>query len=264
MSKAENYLFLKILLLALFLLLLNSWMTYHIGQDFMETYFVNGVLVFSGLVSFLVQYLRKGQEEKINKIYSRWLYSVLNFQVIGGLYILFFMVGCFVSSVHISTNKAQSQTVINLSAPHDSTDISTRLEISENNLSVSKTLLTIPFGRTFVLDTKGYQKLQFQVYPWIGKRIDLENDLQISPSVIMRVPAEKLTLLSRLKLRVQRNKETAVTYDLKNHATIILGQLDEIPPTYFEKWLSELRGKYEEDLTGSFIYSVRSSALRQP
>ena len=91
MNKTDSYIFIKIILVAFFLLILNSWLAYHIGEDFLETYFVNGILVFFAIVSFFLKYLRRGEEEKFNQLYSNWLSGILSFQVIAGFYILFFM-----------------------------------------------------------------------------------------------------------------------------------------------------------------------------
>ncbi len=250
MDKTDNYIFIKILLAAFFLLLLNSWLTYHIGKDFLETYFVNGILVFFALVSFFLKYLKKDEEEKINKTYSRWISGILSFQMIAVFYILFFMAGCFISSIQISSNKNQVNTSLNLFTRSDSTPA--KLEISEKNPFAKKFVLTIPFGRSFILATKGYQQLEFQVFPWIGKKIILENDLKISPTIITKVPVEYFMQLARAKLILQHNQQTIDTFELKGRATIVIGQIPEIPEDYFEKWHLELKGLYRDDV---IIYS---------
>jgi len=250
MDKTDNYIFIKILLAAFFLLLLNSWLTYHIGKDFLETYFVNGILVFFALVSFFLKYLKKDEEEKINKTYSRWMSGILSFQMIAVFYILFFMAGCFISSIQISSNKNQVNTSLNLFTRSDSTPA--KLEISEKNPFAKKVVLTIPFGRSFILATKGYQQLEFQVFPWIGKKIILENDLKISPTIITKVPVEYFMQLARAKLILQHNQQTIDTFELKGRATIVIGQIPEIPEDYFEKWHLELKGLYRDDV---IIYS---------
>jgi len=259
MDKTDNYIFIKILLAAFFLLLLNSWLTYHIGKDFLETYFVNGILVFFALVSFFLKYLKKDEEEKINKTYSRWISGILSFQMIAVFYILFFMAGCFISSIQISSNKNQVNTSLNLFTRSDSTPA--KLEISEKNPFAKKVVLTIPFGRSFILATKGYQQLKFQVYPWIGKRITLENDLKVSPTIIARIPVVDLKLRQKAKLIVQLNQQLIDTFEMKGRATIVLGQIPEIPEEYFEKWLTELRGLYNEEM---LIYSKLNIWREEP
>ncbi len=244
--------FLKVLLLAFFLLIANAWLTYHIGNDFIQKYLVGGVFVFCGFVSFLVQYLQKEEEEHIKQVYGRWLSRFMNFQVIGGLYILLFMVGCFVSSVHISTNKVQSSAMVSLHPGGRSGGQPIGLELSGKRPSAQKTVVTTPFGRIFTIDTKGYQQAEFPVFPWLGKRINLEHDLAVSPTIIVRVPIEYFPQLSRAKINVEHNKQLATTYELNNHATIILGQLSEIPERFFDRWQVELRALYEENVV---IYS---------
>ncbi|MBA4410926.1 MAG: hypothetical protein C0397_16065 [Odoribacter sp.] len=252
MGKTDNYLFIKILLAAFFLLVLNSWLNYHIGKGFLETYFVNGILVFFAFVSFFLKYLKKGEAEKINQLSSRWLTGILSFQVIAGFYILFFIAGCFVSSIQISSNKNQANTLLFLFAPGGIDTTVAKFESSEKNPVAIKTVLTIPFGRTFVLDTKGYQQLEFQVYPWTGKRIIMENDMKVSPTIVARVPVEYFMQLGRAKLNVQHNNQNISTYELKDRGMVIIGQIPEIPEEYFEKWNAELRGKYKDEV---IIYS---------
>lgn len=252
MNKTDNYIFIKIILAAFFLLILNSWLAYHIGEDFLETYFVNGILVFFAIVSFFLKYLRRGEEEKFNQLYSNWLAGLLSFQVIAGFYILFFMAGCFVSSIQISSNKTQTNILLNLFSPGNSDTSVTQFEISEMNPVSKKTVFTVPFGRSFILDSKGYQQLEFQVYPWTGKKIILENDLQVSPTIIARIPVDHFIQLSRAKLIVHLNNHSVDTFNLDRHATIILGQISEIPEEYCNRWLAELKGTYEKDVT---IYS---------
>ncbi|HKJ43206.1 MAG TPA: hypothetical protein VKA27_14010 [Sunxiuqinia sp.] len=246
MNKADNYIFIKILLLAFFLVFLNSWLNFHIDKDFVETYFVGGVLVFFGIVSFFIKYLGKTIEEKMNKFYAKWLSHVLNFQVIGGLYFLFFMIGCFVSSIQISSNKKQTLLPIELMAPGRSDTVISNLEINSREPVAHKTVFTIPFGRTFVLHAKGYQQFNFKVFPWVGKRIVLESDLKVSPTAIIRVPTEFHMQLPRAKISFQHNNQKPKIIGLNSHATIIFGQVPEIPDEYIGKWLNELRGRYSD------------------
>jgi hypothetical protein len=223
---------------------------------------VNGILVLFAIASFLIKYLKKNEEEKINQLYNRWLSGFLNFQVMAGLYILFFMTGCFVSSIHITSNKNQANASVNLYLSGDSDTTENKFEISEKNPVIRKTVLTIPFGRSFIIDTKGYQRFEFQVYPWTGKKIILENDLMVSPTVIARVPVGYFMQLSRAKLVVKQNHQLIDTFRLNSRATIVLGQIPEIPEIYFEKWHSELRGIYKDEVT---IYqSLNKWSIEEP
>ncbi len=259
MDRTDNNIFIKILLAAFFLLVLNSWLAYHIGENFLETYFANGILAFFAIVSFFLKYLKKEEEEKLNDTFIRWRDGLFSFQMIAVFYILFFMAGCFVSSIQISSNRIQADTSINLFTSSDTT--ATKLEISEKSPVAKKTVLTIPFGRSFILATKGYQQLKFQVYPWIGKRITLENDLKVSPTIIARIAAVDLILRPKAKLIVQLNKQNIDTFEMKGRATIVLGQIPEIPEEYFEKWLTELRGLYNEEM---LIYSKLNIWREEP
>lgn len=252
MDRPNNYLFVKVLLLAFFLLLLNSWLAYHVGNNVIETYFTNIVLVFFGFFGFLTKYLQKEEEEKIGQIYSRWLSAFLNFQVIAALYVLFFMASCFVSSVHLSGSNSRAQHSLQLQPQSQTNKPAATMELNEQTPTAKKTVLTIPFGRTFLLTTRGFQPYRFQVYPWVGKRIVLENDLQVSPTVVVRVSPENFVQLTRAKVRVQVNKNAPSVGPVESRAVIVIGQVPEIPSTYCERWHNELKGIYRDDV---LIYS---------
>ena len=150
---------------------------------------------------------------------------------------------------------------IELLAPGSSDAVVTNLEISSQEPVARKTVFTIPFGRTFILHAKGYQQFNFKVYPWIGKRILLENDLSVSPTAIVRVPPNFHMQLPRAKISFQHNSKKPQIIELTNHATVIFGQIPEIPDEYIGKWLNELRGQYPDQ---TVIYSTLNKWTDNP
>lgn len=249
MNKTDNYFFIKILLAAFFVFMLNSWLTYHIGESFIKTYFANGILVFLAIVNFFVKYYKKDAEEKFKELYSNWLSGILSFQVIASLYILFFIAGCFLTSIQISSDKIRQDTPISLIISGKSDTSTTNMVLSSKNPVVKRVVFTIPFGRTFILNAKGYLKYKFQVYPWVGKRITLENDLSVSPTIIARVLISEINQLRNARLIVQVNNGDTTSYRMSSRAVILIGQLSEIPEEYCTRWFNELKGTFDKDFT---------------
>lgn len=249
MNKSDHYFFIKILLTAFFLLMLNSWLTYHVGENFIKTYFVNGILAFFVIVSFLVKYYRKDTEEEVRKLYSSWLSGILSFQVIAGLYILFFIAGCFITSIQISSDTIRQETPLTLTVRGKPDSSTIQMVLTPKEPVAKKLVFTIPFGRTFILNTKGYLNYKFQVYPWAGKRIVLENDLKVSPTIIARVLISEINQVLTGRLIVQINNRDTTSYRMKNHAAILIGQISEIPEEYCARWFNELKGTFEKDFT---------------
>ena len=249
MNKLNNYFFIKILLAAFFVFMLNSWLTYHISDSIFKTFFVNGVLVFFAILNLLVKYYNKNAEDEIKKLYANWLSGILSFQVIAGLYILFFIAGCFVSSIQLSSDKIQQNTPLSIIIPGKSDSSKIDFVLTPKNPVVKQVVFTIPFGRDFILNTKGYLPFKFQVYPWTGKRITLENDLRVSPTIIIRIMGSEINQLLNARLIVQINHRDTMSYRMNSHAVILIGQISEIPEEFCTRWLNELKGTFEKEFT---------------
>lgn len=247
MNKPNNYFFIKILLAAFFVFMLNSWLTYHISDSIIKTFYVNGILVFFAILNLLVKYYNKNAEDEIKKLYANWFSGILNFQVIAGLYILFFIAGCFISSIQLSSDKIQQDTPLSVMIPGKSDSSKINMTITPKNPIVKQVVFTIPFGRDFILNTKGYLPFKFQVYPWTGKRITLENDLRVSPTILVRVLVSEINQLKNARLIVQINNRDTMSYRMKSHAVILIGQISEIPEEFCARWFNELKGTYEKD-----------------
>jgi hypothetical protein len=247
--KLNNYFFIKILLVAFFIFMLNSWLTYHISESIIKTYFVNGILAFFAILNLLVKYYKKNAEDEIKELYSSWLNGILSFQVIVGLYVLFFIAGCFISSIQLSSDKIQQDTPLSIMIPGKSDSSKIDMVLTPKNPVLKKVVFTIPFGRDFVLNTKGYLKYKFQVYPWTGKRITLENDLRVSPTIIVRVMGSEINQLLNARLIVQINNQDTLFYRMSSHAVILIGQISEIPDEFSKRWFNELKGTFEKDFT---------------
>ncbi len=242
MNKHDDHIFIKILLLAFLLLLLYSWFTFHIYNDLISK--STGLfLTFWAFVSFFIKYQKKDNQDKFKDILSQWISAILDYRFIIFMYILFFIAGSFVSSVHIYTKNDKKNITVRL---YDSKDTITE-KLTPKKEEIKHTILTTPFGRTMMLEADGYRKAQVQIFPWTGKRIIIEQYLKISPTLILRIPELYLNQLSEAKIFVEI-KGFKKAFELNKHALVIIGQSTEIPEKYCSKWLNELRATYEKDI----------------
>ncbi len=246
MDRKDDHIFIKILLLAFLLLLLYSWFTFHIYNDLISK-ITGAFLTFWAFVSFFISYQKKESRDKFKDILSKWLSGILNYRFIAFLYILFFISGSFISSVHIYSNNNKNITV---SIYDDRDSVSGKLGPQKQELK--HTILTTPFGRTMMLAADGYQKAQVQIFPWTGKRIIVEQYLKISPTLILRIPEEHFMQLSKARINID-TKGSKKTFETDRHTVIVIGQSPEIPEKYCNKWLNELRATYENNI---IIYKV--------
>lgn len=243
MEKSEARLPVKVLLLAFYILLLYSWFSYHFDNEIIKA-ITGAVLLFAAILSFLMKYQNKAKEDKLKDFLNDWLNALLSLQVIIFLYILLFIVGCFISSIHVgSENPVRNLKVYLLNVRYDTIK---DYDLGKSNPLIKRTVLTIPFGRSFLVKAEGYQNHSFRVYPWSGKQISIEKDLQVSPSVLLRIPVKYLPELTRLKLRLRINNYSQI-FNINDHGAIIIGQPSEIPENYYSKWQIELRSIVNSD-----------------
>ncbi len=241
MKKQDEHIFIKILLLAFLLLLVYSWFTYHIYND-MIVKATGAFLTFWALVSFLLKYQKKDDQDKFRDILSQWLSAFLNYKSITVMYILFFFTGSFVSSVHIYARNTRKDMNITLYTGKDTI----KNKLTAQNPEVDRTILTTPFGKNLTLKADGYQRTQIRIFPWTGKRIVVENDLKVSPTLIVRIPEAHFLQLAKARISIDLNGRKR-TFETNKHALLIIGQVSEVPEKYCNKWLNELRANYEDN-----------------
>jgi len=110
---------------------------------------------------------------------------------------------------------------------------------------------TAPLGRAFFVDVSGYQRHSFDVYPWIGKRIRVERDLARAPSLLVRVPAPKQSLLPGGRIELWTKGERAERIGLyttsKDAGAALFGHRPPIPESFVATWEREVLAR---ELTG--------------
>lgn len=244
-SKSNGHLFLRILILALFIVLLNSWTLQHFGREIKQFSISNLVVVVYGVLNFFLEFYTSEEETKQSKI-KAGLDAITNTPILISMFVLFLIIGSFVSSVSVSSdykiNKAVVVTPLN---QKESKKSSARL--TESNSEVRFTKFIAPFGNRFRLNVEGYQAYSFDLYPWVSKKIKINEDLQVSPSVIMRIPAELHRYLNKTRFDVYYNDSLIAKKETGTNGTLIIGKEIQIPIENIDRWIIELKSKLSEE-----------------
>jgi hypothetical protein len=233
-------LWLRILILSLLILIVNTWSLHHIGKDVVNVFMANGPLVLIAIFNFLWGILKKDKNTtEVSKIYS-WLTLFLKTPVLVLLFGIILLAGSIVSSVTVMDSGTQGNLTLSLVPEGQSQTEKNRTQLSGPNEVRKFIKFTSPFGRAFYLEVDGYLRHSFDLYPWFGKKIRITRDLSISPSILIRVPVSEQMGLSNGRIEVwEGQSKIAEEKTDKNHAAIIVGHNIAIPNAFFEKWNME-------------------------
>lgn len=257
MNSTEN-LWGRIILFSLFFLMVNFWSLHHLGAKATHFLIANGPLALVTIANFLAPLFSKKETQKFKKKARRWFFFFIKTPILIFLYGFFFIAGSFVSSVTVMSSGVPDEISINLSIEgqsehhrqiNDFDNVPPEKKAQEKR---SKNLIgpngivrfikfTYPFGRPYFLEAKGYLRHSFDLYPWIGKKIRVTKDLSISPSILIRVPAELQALLAKGKIEVTFNNEViAEEFTNARQGSILVGPYKDIPNSFVDRWKTEL------------------------
>lgn len=249
-----NELLIRIFILAFFILLLNSWLQTHVENNVFQLLVTNGLLALFSLASLIQKMRNKTEQENINNVFRNWLNVLISTPVLTFLFLLLIVSSSFVSSVTIITKDQSSKIEILVLKPGNP-NFSKKGETGNHSETQSFTLFTNPFGKNFKLKTTGFQDYNFQVFPWLGKKIIIEEDLNVSPTVILRISEGYFSLANKTQVKIYYNDST-YTSMLNDKKLIIIGQNKTIPFEYFNSWNFELRARgKDEQATYKNLYS---------
>ncbi len=243
-----NTIIFRSVLLAMLFVLLNTWLSVNTGRGLQQYAFVNfTILTFAAAGGLIKRYSGKVEENFESKI-TYVLTFILQIPVLVILWSLFILSALFVSSVTLESRlgAADCEAKLMSIAPGRRTKA-----INECNAPV--TVLVNPFGRPFDLEAKGYQTRRIYVYPLRPARINIEKDLTISPTVILRMGEYYMSMKNVLKIKIDYLKQTIYDDSIGSNWTFILGLDRHIPPEFLDRWLFSLRAR-EDLITEKEIY----------
>jgi hypothetical protein len=245
----------RLLALGLMLGIVQFWLQRHLALSFLEE--VKAAPLIAVLIPFLVTLLDflagKAPRKKFQNCLRRRAVVVLRTPVLGLLLALLVVAGSMVSSVTVlaaGTHDALPVTVRRESGVRTQVADANRgfpaavrsVNLAATANEVRLLMLTNPFGAACVIEVEGYQPYSFDLYPWIGKRVRVDRDLEHAPSLLVRVPLGLHSQLpgGRLELWSADEKLAATdTADLRG--SVLFGRELALDRGRLADWEHELR-----------------------
>ena len=186
----------RLFILAFLIILLNSWTAVHFGTELKQFIIVNILVAVVGLIGVFNKLLEKEEGELIRNKLRRWLFYILQTPTLITLWAIFLIAGFFISSVTVFSSSNYT-----LPKAFNTTESNNIIKgypavIQVTGIGTPITVLVNPFGRSLMLKIKGYQRFYFDLHPWIPRKIHLEEDLTISPTVLIRVADSRIRFIN--------------------------------------------------------------------
>lgn len=237
----SEYLLVRIFILSLFVFFINVWCLHHLGNLSWKLPVANSPLLLVAIVSFFKQFLEKEEKEKFSKMLRRWFFFFAETEVLIFLFCVFLIAGSMISSVMVMAGGVSEKAEVHLTSEGKARDSEKSSILEKPNDVLRFIRFTTPFGRSFYIEVKGYLRYSFDLYPWIGKKIRVMDDLTVTPSIIIRVPTGVSLNLENGRIAVYSNsKEIAGKETNKNQGALLIGRNLPIPSSFIERWRLEL------------------------
>jgi hypothetical protein len=244
----------RLVLLTLLIFLINMWTVHHLGGKLWELSIANSFLLFVGIGEFVFKVVGNAEGKTVfqNSV-RRLLFIFLRPTVLIGLYSIFFIAGSLVSSVTVLSSgyERKQVNVVLFSDGMPGTQGSAKTLEGPDGL-VRFTKLTSPFGRPLFLKVDGFIRYSFDLLPWFGKKIRIAQDLQIEPTLLIRLPISVLNNLKDADLEIYVEGKPVKPPDLKNvkdEGSVLIGPDIPILSSFAEKWKLEILAGGTEDRT---------------
>lgn len=239
--KPPENLWIRLLLFSFFILIINSWSLHHLGNKLRHILIANGPLALIAIVNFFSQILLEQEVQEFKEKIRGWFFYFLKTPVLIILFGLILVAGSVVSSVTVMSGGVSDTMTANLT-PEGKSQSKKLSKVLDGPDDVERFIsLTTPFGRPFYLEVERHLRYSFDLYPWIGKKIRVSKDLNISPSILIRVPFPIIRTLRQGKIVVASDNAVIAEVNTKeNQGSIIVGHYFLIPSEFVDKWKMEL------------------------
>ncbi len=247
----------RLFILALLVVLVNTWTATHFGKEPEQFILFHVPVAVLGIAGLFVKYLDNEHKKNVGRKLGNWFLFFLHTPSLVFLWSVFFLAGTFVSSVTINSVDINNKLIASI-YPHE--------RFLENNKQDPKKISKIgtplplicnPFGKPYLLKADGYQQFPFELYPWIPKRIRVEKDLTVSPSIFVRIPFESQHLINTGIVEAYINGQKILSDSLKGRGALLIGRKQEIPSEFLERWNLELRSKIPEEQEAAIYVTLK-------
>ena len=223
--------------LVFLILAINAWLAGHLGVDLKSLLGVEAALA---LIAALRKPLRKGDQKQIDHLASKSLYFLLSdtFLILSAL--LTVIVMSLISSVTVVASGINNVGEVRL-APEASI-AAAKEKLTRGEDVVRFVRFASPFGRPFYLAVAGHRRYSFVLYPVVPKIIRVNADLELTPSILIRVPYPHIDLVGG-QIEVYRSDDQqriASAPTTANSASLLLGTDVPVPESLIGGWQRQL------------------------
>lgn len=239
---------LRLLVLAALLLVVAYWVPRHffVGGFLEKCWAVGGsVLAFAGtLVGLIGERTREHTEKRFLARLRRPILVAMDSRVLIPAVLIGLCVGSMVTTVKVGA--AETDEPVDVTVRVGGKERTKTIRPSHER--VSFVCFTTPFGRPVSVKASGRLRKSFEVYPWVGRILHVEQDLQESPTVLLRIPPGEAhtSLLGGRWVITHRGEERTVENDGKNGA-IRIGSSRPVTAERIELWRLSLSGRGENE-----------------
>ena len=243
---------LRIGALILLILLTHAWIMAQTDLDGSILALIDGGAAIASVVFHFARKRTLVHLKRFGRSAVRWL---TRDEMLITAYAVFLIFGSIFSSVTVFSSGAGDVGSVTLGTEGSSDLSSEKLTAGETEVRFYR--FTNPFGRPLYLDVHGYQRHSFDLYPWIPSRIRVAKDLQLSPSLLIRVPDELFTFVVGGRIELSDGVNVIAEGPVAaESASILVGEQRHIPDSFTEAFKRELTAAREnEEMTAKRLDS---------
>jgi hypothetical protein len=242
-ARANDHVFLRALLLLLWIALVNLWLKRHVGFGWDDPGAISIIVAAAGTVLYVLE--KAGRKEP-----EAWwanLFSWLDLPLLLLLFVAVAIPMSLFSSVSVLNDPLGSALSASLAHADQQVGQPKKLDnLSDPSKGVQFTWVsTSPLGRPYRLSVAGYLPQTVQVFPLWGLTVSPRRDLRPSLSGLFRPGADGLRTLADggcfIAWREQGKQRIKIASGKPDRkASLLVGNEQPISPALFENWRMEL------------------------
>lgn len=239
----SNSLLIPTVTLLVLLAAVDLWCTRHLGMGLTDPRWLGAVGVSFGAAAAILDFIapKRDKDAIPNKV--RGVLRVLlspKAQIVALVVVVAF--GATLSSVVVLPEPEAQPAALQLTALEDGQTHTAVLQPGENPDPFL--VQTTPFGRLFELKLDGYLPLRFEVFPLVGATVSPGDDLEPSPTLLIRPHWKALRALEdNATLVVKLGNGTELVRDKGSRSSFLVGRNQSLPSTSLGTWGLELNAE---------------------
>ena len=252
---------LRVLILALLVVFVNSWLSAHLSID------LGKLLMVEALVALCLKigsHLGKDDERSVRRAFRTVIEWLLTTPVLATASAILLIGTSLVSSVAVYAGDVEGIRTVRFCA--EAKTECTEKTLGRDKQPVRFLRLTSPFGRPFFVEVRGFRRHSFELYPWFPRIIRVSTDLERSPSILFRVPYPHSDVFGG-EIRIldaATGREIASGETNADSAALLIGPESQIPEGFTVRWSRQLSAGGHQVETHPQAFERWFNAARDP